>query len=259
MIRKTLGDRRAGESARLIAAELAGESIVRDDHMAEALLTLVRNADEPSELRAMAAISLGPALEQAAMGFDDPDDVSITELMYRNIQGSLQKLYADTGIPKEVRRRILEASVRYPEPWHPDLVREAYATGDREWILTAVFAMRWIRGFDEQILEALHNPDPEMHYEAVMAAGERELDGAWPHVVELVRDPDTPKMLLLAAITAVGSIRPAEAGQVLVDLAESDDEDIVDAATEAISMAGAASDWDEDDEEDEDDQDEWVN
>ena len=259
MIRKTLSDRRAGESARVVAAELAGDYTVINDDLAGTLLAVVRSADEPEELRARAVISLGPALERASIGFDDPDDVPITEPMFRNIQDSLQKLYMDTSNPKEVRRRVLEASVRCSEPWHMAAIREAYASGDREWVLTAVFSMRYVRGFDEQILEALHNPDPEIHYEAVVAAGEWSLDGAWPHVVELVNDPKTPKELLIAAITAVGAIRAAEAGELLLELSDSDDEDIAEAANEAMSMAEVESDWEDEEDEEDDENDEWVN
>ena len=46
--------------------------------------------------------------------------------------------------------------------------------------------------------------------------------------------PHSPKPLLLAAIGAVGSIRPAEARKILVDLADSDDEEIAEAIDEAI-------------------------
>jgi hypothetical protein len=220
------------------------------------------SAGESEPLRARAAISLGPVLELAeGDGFADPDEVPITEDMFRNIQDSLQKLYMDAGTPKEVRRRTLEASVRSPQPWHPDAIGVACASGDREWMLTAVFAMRWVRGFDNQILAALKSADPEIHYEAVTAAGNRELDAAWPHIVELVNDARTPQPLLLAAIGAVGSIRPTEAGQVLIDLADSEDEEIADAAEEARLMAeGALADEDEDDEEDDDEEeDEWLN
>ena len=45
-------------------------------------------------------------------GFEDPDEVPITQRTFRNIQDSLQKLYFDNTIPKEVRRRILEACAR---------------------------------------------------------------------------------------------------------------------------------------------------
>jgi len=82
------------------------------------------------------------------------------------------------------------------------------------------------------------------------------VDAAWPHVVALVSSPDTGKPLLLAAIDAVSTIRPQEAGPILVDLTDSDDEDIVEAAHEAIAMAEGTSDSeDEDGDEDEDEAD----
>jgi len=251
---KILIDRRANESDRLVAAELAGDLTVINDDLAHTLLTVVCSADEPDQLRARAAISLGPVLEQADTdGFEDPDDVPITEGTFRNILDSMEKLYLDNSIPKEVRRRILEASVRAPETWHQDAIRNAYSSGDKEWMLTAVFSMRWVRGFDDQILLALKSVDPEIHYEAVNAAGNWELDAAWSHIVELVNDAHTPKPLLLAAIGAVSSIRPAEAREILVDLADSDDEEIAEAANEAMVEAEAAS-GEEDDEEEE-----WIN
>src|SRR5260370_19398326 len=140
-------DQRADESDRVVAAELAGDFTVIDDDLVDTLLTVVRSADEPDQLRAKATISLGPVLEQADMdGFDDPDDVPITERTFRNIQDSLEKIYLDNSTPQEVRRRILEASVRAPETWHQDAIRYAYSSGDKEWMLTAVFSMRWVRG-----------------------------------------------------------------------------------------------------------------
>jgi hypothetical protein len=60
--------------------------------------------------------------------------------------------------------------------------------------------------------------------------------------------------LLLAAIGAVASIRPSEAGSILVDLADSDDEEIAEAVDEAIGMAETFPD----DEEDEEDESEWI-
>ena len=257
MFQKILIDQRADESDRLVAAELAGDFTVINDDLADTLLAVVGSADEPEQLRAKAAISLGPVLEQAETdGFEDPDDVPITERTFRNIQDSLEKIYLDNSTPKEVRRRILEASVRAPETWHQDAIRYAYSSGDKEWMLTAVFSMRWVRGFDDQILAALKSADAEIQYEAVKAAGNWELDAAWSHIVELVNDAHTPKPLLLAAISAVGSIRPAEAGNILVDLADSEDEEIAEAADEAMAAAEVASD-EEDDEDDEED--EWVN
>jgi hypothetical protein len=201
-------------------------------------------------------ISLGPVLEEADTdGFDDPEYVPITERKFRNIQAALQKLYFDNSIPKEVRRRILEASVRAPESWHQNAIGTAYSSGDREWMLTAVFSMRWVRGFDDQILEALESADPDIHYEAIQAAGNWGLPAAWPHVVAIVQDAGSPKPLLLAAIGAVADIRPKEAAGILVDLTDSDDEEIVEAADEAMAMAASIPD----EEDDEESGGEWIN
>jgi hypothetical protein len=259
-----LMDRRANESSRLIAAELAAENVAINDELAGVLLAIVRSDAESEKLRGRAAISLGPALELASWEqlddpeampvFEDPDAVPISESMFREIQESLHKLYFDDRIPKEVRRRILEASVRCPGEWHASAIEAAYASGDRDWILTAVFSMGHARGFDHQILEALESSDPDIHCEAVQAAANWEVDGAWRHVVALVEDPLTPKPLLLAAIEAVSTIRPTEAGEILVDLADSNDREIAEAAEEAMEMANARSADPEEEEENEDEE-----
>jgi hypothetical protein len=103
--------------------------------------------------------------------------------------------------------------------------------------------MRWVRGFDNQILEALESSNPDIHYQAICAAGNWEVDASWSHVSRLVSAQVTDKPLLLAAINAVASIRPHEAGVILAGLTDSDDEDIVEAAHEAMSMVeGLSSD-----------------
>jgi hypothetical protein len=253
---EVLTDPRANESDRLIAAGLAGDMTVINDELADALMTVVRSPDEPEPLRAQAAIAFGPILEQSDIDrFEDPDDLPIAERTFLNIQDLLQQLYSDHSIPKEVRRRTLEASVRAPQSWHEDAILTAYRSGDKEWMLTAVFSMRWVRGFDDQILEALKSADPEIHYQAVQAAGVWELAAAWPHVVGLITDAAVSKPLLLAAIDAAASIRPSEAGPILVDLSDSDDVEIAEAASEAMMMADAASAEEEDEEAEGD----WIN
>ena len=57
----------------------------------------------------------------------------------------------------------------------------------------------------------------------------------------------------MAAISAVASIHPEQAGAILVDLTDSDDEDIVEAAFEAMAIA-EGPDGDESDDDEEDDE-----
>ncbi|MDF1590588.1 MAG: hypothetical protein P1P89_03645 [Desulfobacterales bacterium] len=249
IILDVLRNDQAEPSDRLLAAELAGDSGDVSDELAEALLSILQNSNEPEALRSLAVISLGPALEYAYMdGFDDPDEVLITEAMFRNIQETLHRLYRDARVPRKVRRRILEASVRAPEDWHKEAVRAAYRSNEEDWKLTAVFCMQYIDGFDEQIYESIGSKNPDILYEAICAAGNWEIDAAWPHIEALIRSDQTEKELLLAAIEAAVMIRPEAAAEILQPLTDSDDEDIVDAVYEALAMAGEL--WDDEDDDD---------
>ena len=161
------------------------------------MVAILRRGDAPEAVRGQAAISLGPVLEHADTGgFEDADDPPTPERSFREIQESLHELYLDANVLSKVRRRILEASVRAPQAWHRDAIRVAYGSGDEAWRLTAVFCMRFVRGFEEQILEALASPNPDIHYEAVVAAGNWGLDAAWLPIAALVASRTTEKSLL---------------------------------------------------------------
>lgn len=252
MLLGILSDPGADAADRLIAAELAGDYTVINDALARALIDIVDDDNAASDLRCKAVIALGPALEHAdMMEFEDEDDLVISDQMFHDLQRRLHQLYLRTGLPKDLHRRILEAAVRAPQKWHHATVRNAYADGDPDWRLTAVFCMGYISGFDRQILESLEDPDPLIHYHAVSAAGNWEIEDAWPHVAELVRSDKTEKDLRIAAIGAAAVIRPEEASVLFNDLMDSEDEDIVEAVFDALAMAGGLEimdDFDDDDE-----------
>ena len=259
MLLGILRDDRTDQSNCLLAAELDGDSTVVNDELVDALLSILGNGDASDGLRGRAAISLGPALEYADIewfedlgGFADPAAVPISGPTFRKIQETLRKLYADAGVPKNARRRILEAAVRAPQDWHQNAIRAAYLSDDEDWKLTAVFCMRYIRGFDDWILESLGGKNADIDYQAVCAAGNWEVDEAWPHIAGLVTSAKTEKSLLLAAIEASASIRAQEVQEILGRLTDGDDEDIVEAVYEAMAMVGEF--WGEGDDEDEDDE-----
>ena len=234
----SLRDEQAEASERLLAAELAGDIVVINNELADALLSMANSDNEVEALRGQAAISLGPCLEHTDMDeFEDSDEALISEEMFQRIKKTLRELYADADTPNPVRRRVLEASVRALQDWHKDAIGAAYSRGDESWKLTAVFCMRFVRGFNDQIIEALESENEDIHYEAVCAAGNWEVRAAWSHISGLISGEGTDKPLLLAAIEAAAGVNPREAKEVLVDLADSDDEDIVEAVTEAMIMA----------------------
>jgi HEAT repeat protein len=109
--------------------------------------------------------------------------------------------------------------------------------------------MGFVDGFEPQILEALKSDDPELKLEAVRAAGNQGVEKAWPHIRALLRSRRTNRNLLLVAIEAAGSMDDEEAMEILYELNESDDEEIAEAAEDALTFAGL--DDDEEGEEDE--------
>ena len=105
-----LRDQQADESERLLAAEMAGELVAINDHLAGALLSIVGAATASEALRCRAALSLGPVLEQ--MDQDSDDDLlgldeevlggkPISEHTFQRIQETLRVRYRDDDLPPE--------------------------------------------------------------------------------------------------------------------------------------------------------------
>ena len=146
-LRRTLRDGQAKPSDLLLAAELAGDLVVADDDLIQALLAIVGDGGAWPDLRAQAAISLGPVLEFTdTEGFDADAEAPISEKTLHEIQDTLRDLFADAAVPRLVRRRILEAAVRAPQDWQKGAVGAAYRSDDAEWRLTAVFCMATCAG-----------------------------------------------------------------------------------------------------------------
>lgn len=246
-----LGVLRNGEASpadRLLAADMAGELVVMNDLLARELLSILSDSREEDGLRAAAAISLGPALEEADLhAEDDTEALAVSDSILQRARAALRTAYLDPAVPREVRRSALEASVRAPEPWHRAAVRAAYYDGDMDWRITALFCMRYIPGFESEILEGLQSDDAEILYQAVQAAKEQEMDAAWSHVQGLVLrastgkplapdQPETEIPLLMAAMEAVAVLRPSEARDAILSLTEVDDEEVSEVAREILDM-----------------------
>ncbi len=247
MIVGLLQDRQADVAERLAASELAGDYTNMNDALADELLAVIRSRDESADLRGTAVIALGGSLEHAyMMGFEDEYDIQLSEDAFHQVLHTLHQLYLDPDSPDALRQKVLEASVRAPQDWHEEAVRSA-RTGAGTWRRTAIFCMRFISGFDDDIVNALDDDNPRIQYHAVCAAGAWEVDEAWPHIFDLLTDDDADKELRLAAIDVAASIRPLEASEVLGQLTASEDDDIVDAAYEALAMAGIISELEDED------------
>ena len=251
-ILEVLVDREAPSDERQLAVELAGDLVVMNDDLAGELLRILENPSEPDRLRGQAAISFGAALEEVGSTqsgvFDEWDFPTVTTAVFERARTALRQAYQNFGNPKEVRRSALEASARAPEPWHADAVRAAYGAEDPDWRLTSVFCMRFVQGFEAEIVEALGSHDALTLFQAVQASRDQAVLEAWPRIRELLRtaasgiplvpeDPGLGWSLVTTAMHAVAMIRPDKAEEMLGPFIDSDDEDLADAAMGALDVA----------------------
>lgn len=222
---------------RLAAVLLIGQGLAITDDVAAVALRICRDHNEPDELRSQTALLLGSALAyRDIIGFDDSSDGLLSEACFRRITESLRELYDDENNSDVIRRSVLETVVHAPDDWQREAIEAAYASEDPEWQVTAVFCMQLIGGFEPCILESLNSDNTQIALHAIRAAGDWELDAAWPHLLALLH-PGTAKHLLIAVMRAMANIRPAEARRLLIALMDADDEDIADTAHEAFLLA----------------------
>jgi hypothetical protein len=106
--------------------------------------------------------------------------------------------------------------------------------------------MRFVKGFNKQIISELNNPDPNIQYQAICAAGNWEVKEAEFVIGHILNAPGMDKDLVLAAIESVVGVCPEKAPQILDHLLSSDDDDIFGAVQETLAMSGWSSDFDDD-------------
>jgi len=221
---------------KLRALEFTAE-LIEGDEMAERHLELVEDSEERTDVRARAAVALGPAMELCDWGdWESPyDPPPLSRRFFQEIQDRLQRLYRTASVPELVRRRVLESSVRAPRDWHEGAVRAAWCGDDAEWRQTAVFAMGRLAGFEEMLGEALEADDERIVCEALRAAGGREeVPGAVDTAMEYARDGTAPTDCRLAAIEGLRFVDSPEAYDLLERLARSADECVAGTAAWAL-------------------------
>jgi len=202
-------DKNGLEEDRLLAVELAGDCMVIDDAMALELLHLLRNRKEPEKFRAKAATSLGPILEYVEILDFEESEMAISKSMFDRIQEALRDLHEDVKVPREVRRRCLEASVRSPQDWHAETIRVTHLSREEDDRLTAIFCMGYIDGFQDELDKAMEDENSSIRSEALKALANWQEGEPWFDLDDPM-DPDDPAepgmedLLLLSGMKVPG-------------------------------------------------------
>ncbi|MBW2256885.1 MAG: hypothetical protein JRI25_20140 [Deltaproteobacteria bacterium] len=186
------------------------------------------------EFRADAALRLGPALEWVDEELAD-DDLSWE--VVKRARTALRSIHDDQGEPELVRRKALEASVRYPEPWHADAVRAALDRGGA-WRITGVFCAGRYGGCDDDIRAACRSGDPDLILVGLAAAGSLEgFEDVGRIAVRLAADPETSREMRLEVVSLLGNLRDdrGQVFKVLDDLSMDPDQELAEIAAEALS------------------------
>ena len=140
----------------------------------------------------------------------------------------------------EVRRSALEALGYSSKDEVGTLIDQAYQSGDREWVASALFAMgrsaneRW----RSQVKIMLNSQFPALRAEAARAAGELEMGSSIPRLLELLDDPDDQTRL--ASIWSLSQLGGENARKALERLYKHvDDEDerkFIDSALDNLTF-----------------------
>lgn len=232
-------------------------AMLMDDRIARAFLDVARgHASE--EIRADAIIGLGPIIEEAGDEYSGGDDFDldpdfgpgISSKTFESIISEIRSLYDDESQPTLIRRRALEVLVRDPRPWQTAAIRKHFASDDPSWKRTAVFAMGNVSGFDNDIAAIVASADGDLLYEAVRAAGRREITATAKRIRDLATSATTDTDLRLAAIDALPAV-DRNAFDTLEALSRSKDKEIAEAAEaalEELSLAKGLASFDDDEE-----------
>ena len=190
------------------------------------------SSDEDAEVRAASAGALSPYVFAGEL-----DQIPVETL--HTLENNLLAVVNGDDVPI-VRQAALEAMGYSSRDEVLPLIESAYASNDKSWIASALFAMgrsanlRW----QPQIMTMLKSSLPSLRFQAARAAGELEISSALPDLMELLDDPDdNTRLASIWSLSQIGGEGVREILEKMVDEAE-DDEDIdyLESALENLSF-----------------------
>ena len=216
------------------AVREAAIELLWTDESEQTMSELIRLADrDPSpDVRTGAVKALGRFILLGEYG-------DVPEALTQEAQQIALRLHRDKTEPLELRRRALEALANSSHPQAHDLISKAYADGNHDLKISAIFAMGRTCStvWGEILLEELGSRDNEAVYEAISACGQIQLEDGVPRIGEFALSDD--REIKLSAIWALGEIGGRRAFEILSHLDEVvEDEETAAVLQEALDTAG---------------------
>jgi len=191
-----------------------------DDRELISLFLNFLEKDRDPKVRGAAAFGLGRFV------FDGELE-NIPAARLHEIEDSLLRTTTSEAEASEVRREALRALGYSGRNEVVPLIESAFASGNKEWIASALFAMG--RSANEQwrpqVLSMLDNQLPLLRSEAARAAGELEISEAVPSLIELLDDPDeSTRVASIWSLSQLGGEGVREALERIFEEAEEEEE-----------------------------------
>jgi hypothetical protein len=185
-----------------------------EDRLLVPIFLKMLEGDPGTEVRAAAASALGKFVYLG-------ETEEVPGEIQQNIEDALL-LVSTSNEPTLVRRHALEALGFSHREDVASLIEQAYKTGEREWLISALYAMgrsvdpKW----EKQILPMLSHDDDEIRFEAVRAAGELELKSARQSILDGLEEGIEDYDLRMASIWSLSQIGGEGVRERIEDLLE---------------------------------------
>ena len=151
----------------------------------------------------------------------------IPQAKLKMIEDTLLAALKNQETPLQVQRAALESLGYSSRDEVPALIKTAFASKDKNWIASALFAMGRSASAEWQpeVLSMLQSKMPALRMEAARAAGELELVDAIPLLLDLLDDPDeNTRQASIWSLSQIGGEDVQEALERLYQAAEDEDE-----------------------------------
>ena len=203
-----------------------------EDRTLVPLFLEVLGNDNDAEVRAAAAGALGQFVYAGEV-----DEIPAKTL--HAIEEALLSKVNSSDAP-QVRRSCLESLGYSSREEVTPLIDAAYASKDKEWVASALFAMGRSanKSWKPQILAMLESNLPIFRSEAARAAGELEIKAALPLLMELLGDTDdATRLASIWALSQIGGEGVQEALEQMYEETEDEQEiETLDLALENLSF-----------------------